>query len=103
MLLVKDVHSHLWGLPGGGVEDSETHDDTLWREFLEETGLYVAGESRYITEQTDVHKQRFFYAVDGAADALLKAGNDSDIEMAGTLALSTSFCLIRYLGYKKLF
>lgn len=82
VLLVKDTHSHLWGFPGGGVEVSETHDDTLRREFLEETGLHVAGESRYIAEQTDAHKQRFFYAVDATAGALLKSGNASDIEEA---------------------
>ena len=80
VLLVKDAHSRLWGFPGGGVEDGEAHDDTLRREFLEETGLHVAGESRYIAEQTDAHKQRFFYAVDGVAGVLLKTGNDSDIE-----------------------
>lgn len=82
VLLVQDVRSHLWGFPGGGVEDGETHDDTLRREFLEETGLRVAGTLRYVAEQTDAKKQRFFYAIDGVAGALLKTGNDSDIEMA---------------------
>lgn len=82
VLLVKDDHSHLWGFPGGGVEEGESHDDTLRREFLEETGLGVIGEPRYVTEQTDAHKQRFFYVVDGVTGTLLKSGNASDVEKA---------------------
>ncbi len=31
----------LWGLPGGGVEQGEHPDDTVVREFAEETGLTV--------------------------------------------------------------
>src|SRR5689334_14610033 len=31
----------LWGLPGGGVEQGEHPDDTVLREFREETGLDV--------------------------------------------------------------
>lgn len=80
VLLVKDIHSHLWGFPGGGVEGDETHEDTLRREFLEETGLGIVGKPRYVIEQTDAHKQRFFYMVDGATGTLLKGGNASDIE-----------------------
>lgn len=82
ILLVKDAHSHLWGFPGGGVEDGETHHDALRREFLEETGLRVSGNSRYITQQTDDSKQRFFYRIETATGALLKFGNASDAEKA---------------------
>ena len=31
----------LWNIPGGGVEQSETHWDAALREALEETGLAV--------------------------------------------------------------
>lgn len=31
----------LWGLPGGGIEFGESPEDTLQREFLEETGLSI--------------------------------------------------------------
>ncbi|HSW91871.1 MAG TPA: NUDIX domain-containing protein [Candidatus Saccharimonadales bacterium] len=80
ILLVEDIHSHLWGFPGGGAEDGETHGDTLRREFLEETGLHVAGDSRYVTQQTDALKQRFFYRVENVIGTLPKMGNGSDIE-----------------------
>jgi 8-oxo-dGTP diphosphatase len=32
----------LWWLPGGGIDFGEAPQDTLAREFLEETGLHVA-------------------------------------------------------------
>lgn len=35
----------LWSLPGGGVEQGEHPDDTVVREFAEETGLDVVGAS----------------------------------------------------------
>lgn len=80
ILLVKDFHSHLWGFPGGGVEDGETHDDALRREFLEETGLHAIGDFHYLTQQTDASKQRFFYKVDETEGTLCAIGNASDIE-----------------------
>lgn len=80
VLLVKDAHSRLWGFPGGGVEGAETHEETLRREFLEETGMHIAGDFRYLAQQADSLKRRLFYSVDSTMGTLLKSGNGSDIE-----------------------
>ncbi len=82
VLLVKDAHSHLWGFPGGGVEGAETYEETLRREFLEETDLGIAGDFRYVAQQADAFKQRLFYRVEVVVGTLLEIGNGSDIEKA---------------------
>jgi len=88
ILLVKDAHSHLWGFPGGGIENGEAHADTLRREFFEETGLRALENFQYITQQTDALKQRFFYKVETTEGELLKMGNASDIEKGAYFKLS---------------
>ncbi len=39
--LVKSLKEGFYKFPGGGMEDGETHTDTLIREVLEETGLKI--------------------------------------------------------------
>lgn len=41
VLLTQDAASGIWALPGGGLEDQETFEQALIREFVEETGLQV--------------------------------------------------------------
>lgn len=37
-----------WGLPGGGVNDGETHERAAHRELLEETGHYLTGPMEHL-------------------------------------------------------
>ncbi|MFA6963506.1 MAG: NUDIX hydrolase [Patescibacteria group bacterium] len=41
VLLVKSPDFGFWVIPGGGVEEGETLEDGLRREFLEETGFLI--------------------------------------------------------------
>ena len=44
----------LWNLPGGRQQPGELLEETVAREFLEETGLHVdVGELAYVTESYD--------------------------------------------------
>ncbi len=88
VLLVKDSNSSMWGFPGGGVEEDEAHDDTLRREFLEETGMEAQGGSAYITSQEDTMKQRHFYTIEMVRGNLSKNGNGIDVESAAYFDVS---------------
>jgi 8-oxo-dGTP diphosphatase len=68
----------LWWLPGGGIDFGEGPEDTLMREFFEETGLHVH-QPRLIGVTSDVrrrdngdriHTVRILYTVDLAGGEL---------------------------------
>jgi len=84
----------VWSLPGGGVEQGENPDDTVVREFAEETGLAVRVERLYAVTsdvarlpftELDEHTDRIIYdvvaysgdlrdEVDGTTDLVAWAG-----------------------------
>lgn len=70
-LLLVQIGSGEWMLPGGGVEHGEHPEQALVREMREETGLdvtpgallHVGSDHRMIRRNTDFHCVYFVYAV----------------------------------------
>jgi 8-oxo-dGTP pyrophosphatase MutT (NUDIX family) len=110
VLLIKDPRSLRWELPGGGMEKGETPEQSLTREFIEETGAAPVGSVTFIKKweehffdvvsQQAWHSKRMFYrveAIDGRKK-LLARGNGEDstkaefipIEKLGTLHIAPS-------------
>ncbi len=72
-----------WAPPGGGIEFNQTINDTLKREFLEETGLSVTpGVFQFGCEfvQSPLHAIELFYHIDDCS-GILKVGYDPEIQL----------------------
>lgn len=60
MVYVEDGANKYWTLPGGGIEENETHEQAVAREVREETGLDVIVE-RLLFQQTYALGQCYGY------------------------------------------
>lgn len=97
VLLVKNMVSDLWELPGGGIEPKETIEDALRREFTEETGLTIYGEVSLVFDFKEHYfdlvsnqawkSHRNFYRIFGAKGKILKDGNSDDIKMCRMISI----------------
>lgn len=58
ILLVKSKEGD-YKLPGGGVENDETHLQTLQREVYEETRRIISNDIKYCGRATDIRPDRF--------------------------------------------
>lgn len=47
------VYADCWHLPGGGVEENETHEDALRREILEEVGVNIQDAPIHFIDNDD--------------------------------------------------
>ncbi len=77
----------LWNLPGGRQRDGELLEQTVRREFLEETGLAVeVGSVRYISESydrtTNVHFLSIAFDVRAANEPFVPAGDAHAVALA---------------------
>jgi len=84
---------YFWSPPGGGVDFGETVEDTLKREFLEETGLEVEC-IRFVTFHE--HIDSLFHALELFFEVRKKSGTPllgTDPELAGKEAMMTDLRL----------
>ena len=94
VLMVQDKNSEAWEFPGGGLDNDETEEEGLIREFLEETGLNIDPERIKFFSKHDGyfystafnqawHSLRNFYFVDVVGGELLITGNNHDTIAVG--------------------
>jgi len=97
ILLIKHnsigLKGHLWSPPGGGVDFGESADETLKREFLEETGLNIEVlDFLFVFEliNSKHHAVELFYRVK-KLDGELKLGADPEFEASNQIMEEISF------------
>lgn len=92
VLLTQNPSSLRWELPGGGVDEGETYEQALIREFIEEVGVKPTGNFDLIAGWTEhffagrkaYRSFRQFYSVKNILDRhnLLADGNGEDSAQA---------------------
>ncbi|MEP1097205.1 MAG: NUDIX hydrolase [Cyclobacteriaceae bacterium] len=97
ILLIKHnsigIKGHLWAPPGGGVDFGESVDETLKREFLEETGLNIEVlDFLFVFEliNSKHHAIELFYSVK-KLDGVLKLGADPEFDASNQIMEEISF------------
>ena len=81
------TQSDFWAPPGGGVEFGQSIEETLVREFLEETGLTIrVGRFLFGCEfiQDPLHAIELFHEV-FVTGGELKAGHDPELQIIGDI------------------
>lgn len=91
VLMVNDIRSDLWELPGGGMEEGEDEIQTLAREIKEETGLDIVNPRR-VYEYIDYfysdlkniafRANRIYYLISVGGGKILSKGNKMDTQKA---------------------
>jgi 8-oxo-dGTP diphosphatase len=75
--------TNFWAPPGGGIEFGQSIEETLTREFLEETGLQIErGKFLFGCEyiHSPIHAIELFYSLDIVAGSL-KTGFDPELQI----------------------
>ena len=96
VLLAKDAWGKRWGLPGGGIDQGESKEEALIREFREETGLEIEVQKEiysdisYFVPEGEPHPWktlRYIYTVSSVGGVLEERGNGIDVIAASYIKL----------------
>jgi 8-oxo-dGTP pyrophosphatase MutT (NUDIX family) len=79
MIHVKDGHREYWTLPGGGVEEGESFEETAIREAKEEVNLDIR-IVRYLFEREYSAGTEYCYLSEAVDKLALKVGQDPELE-----------------------
>lgn len=93
----RGVYTGLWDLPGGTPEFFETFEETLEREFLEETGLHVENYT-FLTNllsvksfgNTILRHVGLIYLINSYSGTLKRDTDDKDSDGGSFIALDTN-------------
>lgn len=89
----------LWAPPGGGMQFGERAEETLKREFLEETGLKVRIDQYLFTHEflkPPLHAIELFFKVDHV-DGKLRKGRDPEMHKHEQIIEQVAFLTISQL------
>ncbi len=89
VVMVQDATSKKWEFPGGGIEEGETELAGFKREFKEETGMELVGETQllvcnnsyfyHVLAGVPWKSERCFYRVKEIKGNIITQGNGYDV------------------------